>query len=155
LLRVLEPIRVLRRVLISFDDPGANDWLAVNQFTVIEGQHNRRPDVVIFVNGLPLALIELKNAADEDSDISTAFHQFQTYQEQIPSLFVHNAVLVISDGLEPLCRLCLSRSPNQFDLERFTDGTTEFDHKFYSRPGGVLSTAPIEVWNEYVRPFFI
>jgi type I restriction enzyme R subunit len=86
--------------LIDFDDPDANDWLAVNQFTVIEGQHNRRPDVVMFVNGLPLAVFELKNAADEDADIWAAFHQFQTYQEQIPSLFVHNAVLVISDGLE-------------------------------------------------------
>jgi type I restriction enzyme R subunit len=86
--------------LIDFDDPEANDWLAVNQFTVIEGQHNRRPDVVTFVNGLPLAVFELKNAANEDADIWGAFHQFQTYQEQIPSLFLHNAVLVISDGLQ-------------------------------------------------------
>ena len=86
--------------LMDFDDPEANDWLAVNQFTVIEGQNNRRPDVVVFVNGLPLGLTELKNAADENADIWTAFNQLQTYKEQIPSLFVHNAVLVISDGLE-------------------------------------------------------
>jgi len=99
--------------LIDFGDPEANDWLAVNQFTVIEGQHNpacaaersgaagrRRPDVVIFINGLPLGVIELKNAADENADIWQAFAQFQTYKQQIPSLFVHNAVLVISDGLE-------------------------------------------------------
>jgi type I restriction enzyme R subunit len=86
--------------LIDYNDPDANDWLVVNQFTVIQGQHNRRPDVVIFVNGLPLGVIELKNAADEDADIWVAFHQLQTYQEQIPSLFAHNAVLVISDGLE-------------------------------------------------------
>jgi type I restriction enzyme R subunit len=86
--------------LIYFDDPAANDWLAVNQFTVIEGQHNRRPDVVIFVNGLPLGVIELKNAADEQADTWTAFNQLQTYKQQIPSLFVHNAVLVASDGLE-------------------------------------------------------
>ena len=86
--------------LVDFDDPEANDWLAVNQFTVIEGQHNRRPDVVIFVNGLPLGVIELKNAADEQADIWTAFNQLQTYKQQIPSLFVHNAVLVVSDGLE-------------------------------------------------------
>jgi len=86
--------------LIDFDDPEANEWLAVNQFTVIEGQHNRRPDVVVFVNGLPLGVIELKNAADEQADIWTAFRQIQTYQQQIPSLFVHNAVLVVSDGLE-------------------------------------------------------
>ena len=86
--------------LINFSDPDANDWLAVNQFTVIEGQHNRRPDIVQFVNGLPLGAIELKNAADENADIWTAFNQFQTYKQQIPSLFVHNAVLVISDGTE-------------------------------------------------------
>ena len=67
---------------------------------MIEGQHNRRPDVVIFVNGLPLGVIELKNAADEQADIWTAFNQLQTYKQQIPSLFVHNAVLVVSDGLE-------------------------------------------------------
>jgi type I restriction enzyme R subunit len=86
--------------LVDWNDPNANDWLAVNQFTVIEGQHNRRPDIVIFVNGLPLAVIELKNAADEDADIWAAFRQIQTYKEQIPSLFTYNAVAVISDGLE-------------------------------------------------------
>jgi type I restriction enzyme, R subunit len=86
--------------LIDFENPEANDWLAVNQFTVIEGQHNRRPDTVVFVNGLPLGVIELKNAADENADIWAAFNQLQTYKQQIPSLFVHNAVLVISDGLE-------------------------------------------------------
>ncbi|MGB8369727.1 MAG: type I restriction endonuclease subunit R [Limisphaerales bacterium] len=86
--------------LVDFDDPEANDWLAVNQFTVIENQHNRRPDVVLFVNGLPLGVIELKNAADEQADIWAAFNQLQTYKQQIPSLFIHNAVLVISDGLE-------------------------------------------------------
>ena len=86
--------------LIDFDDPDANDWLVVNQFTVIEGQHNRRADVVVFVNGLPLGVIELKNAADEQADIWSAFNQLQTYKAQIPSLFIHNAVLVISDGLE-------------------------------------------------------
>jgi type I restriction enzyme R subunit len=86
--------------LIDFDDPEGNDWLAVNQFTVIEGQYNRRPDIVIFVNGLPLGLTELKNAADEQADIWAAFNQIQTYKQQIPSLFVHNAVLIISDGIE-------------------------------------------------------
>ncbi len=86
--------------LVDFDDPEANDWLAVNQFTVIEGQHNRRPDIVLFVNGLPLAVIELKNPADENATIWTAFNQLQTYKEQIPSLFVFNEALVSSDGLE-------------------------------------------------------
>jgi type I restriction enzyme R subunit len=86
--------------LVDWNDPEANDWLVVNQFTVVEGQHNRRPDIVIFVNGLPLGVIELKNAADEAADIWGAFRQIQTYKEQIPSLFTYNAVAVISDGLE-------------------------------------------------------
>ena len=86
--------------LVDFDDPEQNDWLVVNQFTVVEGQINRRPDVVVFVNGLPLAVIELKNAADENATIWTAWNQFQTYKHQIPSLFTHNEALVISDGIE-------------------------------------------------------
>jgi type I restriction enzyme, R subunit len=86
--------------LIDFDDPDNNDWLAVNQFSVAEGQHTRRPDVVLFVNGLPLAVIELKNTADEDADIWSAFRQLQTYQAQIPALFATNAVLVASDGMQ-------------------------------------------------------
>jgi type I restriction enzyme R subunit len=85
--------------VIDFDDPDANDWLAVNQFTVVEGNHVRRPDVVLFVNGLPLAVIELKNAADGSATIWSAFSQLQTYRAEIPSLFTTNQVLVISDGL--------------------------------------------------------
>jgi type I restriction enzyme R subunit len=86
--------------VIDFENPKANDWLTVNQFTVQEGQHTRRPDIVLFVNGLPLAVIELKNAADENADIWAAFRQLQTYKAQIPSLLAYNAVLVISDGVE-------------------------------------------------------
>ncbi len=86
--------------LIDFDDPANNDWLAVNQFTVIEGQHNRRPDIVVFVNGLPLSVLELKNAAKEDATIWNAFHQLQTYKPQIPSLFHFNELLIVSDGLQ-------------------------------------------------------
>lgn len=86
--------------VIDFDNPDNNDWLAVNQFTVIENKCNRRPDVVLFVNGLPLAVIELKNPADENATIWTAYQQLQTYQNEIPSLFVYNAALVVSDGVE-------------------------------------------------------
>lgn len=85
--------------LINFEDPDANDWLAVNQFTVIENQANRRPDVVVFVNGLPLGVIELKNPGDENATLDGAHNQLQTYKAQIASLFRTNAVLVISDGL--------------------------------------------------------
>lgn len=86
--------------VIDIDAPANNDWLAVNQFSVTEHKHSRRPDVVLFVNGLPLAVLELKNAADEEATIWTAFQQLQTYQAEIPSLFASNAVLVISDGVE-------------------------------------------------------
>jgi type I restriction enzyme R subunit len=85
--------------LIDFGDPDANDWLAVNQFTVIEHKANRRPDVVIFVNGLPLGVIELKNPGDENATLDGAFNQLQTYKAQIGSLFRTNAALVISDGI--------------------------------------------------------
>ncbi len=84
--------------LLNFDWPKDNDWLAVNQFAVIEGQHHRRPDIVLFVNGLPLAVIELKNVADEDATIWSAFKQLQTYKSEIGSLLQYNAVLVVSDG---------------------------------------------------------
>ena len=85
---------------IDFDDPDNNDWLAVNQFTVADGQHTRRPDVVLFVNGLPLAVIELKNPADEKATVWSAYQQLQTYQTQIPTLFAFNAALVASDGVQ-------------------------------------------------------
>jgi len=85
--------------VIDFEKPGNNDWLAVNQFTVTENKYNRRPDIVLFVNGIPLVLVELKNAADESATIWTAYQQFQTYKAELPTLFTYNALLVISDGL--------------------------------------------------------
>jgi type I restriction enzyme R subunit len=86
--------------LLDLEDLENNDWLAVNQFTVIEDRKNRRPDIVIFVNGLPLGVIELKNPADEKATIRHAFNQLQTYKSDIPGLFIYNELLVISDGLE-------------------------------------------------------
>ena len=85
--------------LVDYDNAKNNDWLVVNQFTVIEGQNNRRPDIVVFINGLPLAVVELKNAADENATIWSAFNQLQTYKQQIGSLFNYNEVLVVSDGM--------------------------------------------------------
>ena len=86
--------------VLDFDEPEANDWLAVNQFTVVESRRERRPDIVLFVNGLPLAVIELKNPADENATIWSAFQQLQTYKAEIPSLFAFNAALIVSDGLK-------------------------------------------------------
>ncbi len=86
--------------VIDFEDLKNNDWLAVNQFTVSENKHTRRPDVVLFVNGLPLGVIELKNAVAENATIWSAWQQLQTYQSEIPSLMATNAALVVSDGVE-------------------------------------------------------
>ncbi len=86
--------------LFDFAEADNNDWLIVNQFTVVENHVNRRPDVVVFVNGLPLAVIELKNPADAEATVLSAYNQLQTYKAQVPSLFTFNEVLLASDGTE-------------------------------------------------------
>jgi type I restriction enzyme, R subunit len=93
-------IRGAQARVIDFDDPAGNDWLAVNQFSVVENKHSRRPDVVLCVNGMPLGVVELKNAADENTTIWGAFQQLQTYKAEVPSLFAPNTLLAISDGVE-------------------------------------------------------
>ena len=86
--------------LIDFESPNKNDFFIVSQFTIIEGQNNRRPDLLVFVNGLPLGVIELKNPSDHTTTIWSAYSQLQTYKEQIPGLFTFNEIMVICDGLE-------------------------------------------------------
>ena len=86
--------------VIDFEAPGRNDWLAVSQFTVMEDRNTRRPDLVLFVNGLPLGVIELKNPADQNATIWTAWQQLQTYKSELPSLFSMSEALVVSDGNE-------------------------------------------------------
>ncbi len=93
-------IRGAQARVIDFDNPANNDWLAVNQFTVTENKYNRRPDVVLFVNGLPLCVIELKNPADEDATIWTAWQQLQTYKAELSNLFAMNEMLMVSDGIQ-------------------------------------------------------
>ena len=90
-------IRGAQARVIDFDRPEANDWLAVNQYSVAENKHARRPDAVLFVNGMPLAVVELKNAGSENATIWSAFQQLQTYQAEVPSLFGTNELLVASD----------------------------------------------------------
>ncbi len=107
--------------LIDFADPKANDWLAVNQYTVVENQHNRRPDIVVFVNGLPLAVIELKNAADENASVWSAYAQLQTYKAEIPSLLNYNALLVVSDGVQARIG-SLTANQEWFKVWRTIDG---------------------------------
>lgn len=107
--------------LIDFDDPALNDWLATGQFTVIEGSNNRRPDIVVFVNGLPLGVIELKAPGSETATLAGAHNQLQTYKAQIPSLFRANAVLVISDGVTARVG-SLTAEQERFMPWRTTDG---------------------------------
>jgi len=108
--------------LIDFDSPANNDWLAVQQFTVVAGQIRRRPDVVLFVNGLPLAVVELKAPGGENATLAGAFNQLQTYKQQIPALFRSNALLVTSDGLSARVG-SLSADLERFMPWRTTDGT--------------------------------
>lgn len=108
--------------LLDYDNPDNNDWLTVNQFTVVEGQNNRRPDVVVFLNGLPLGIIELKNPVDENATIKDAFNQFQTYKNEILSLFPYNEILVASDGIEARAGT-LTAMLYGFDYSKYFTGT--------------------------------
>jgi type I restriction enzyme R subunit len=98
--------------LIDYENPTNNEFLVVNQFTIIENNINKRPDLILFVNGLPLVVIELKNAVDENATIHSAFNQLQTYKSTIPSLFLYNSLLIISDGWDALYGSLTS--PKQF-----------------------------------------
>lgn len=109
--------------LVDFDDPDGNDWLAVAQLTVVENGINRRPDVVLFLNGLPVAVFELKNPGGEQATMAGAFNQLQTYKAQIPSLFRTNAALVVSDGLTARIG-SLTANLERFMPWRTTDGQT-------------------------------
>ena len=107
--------------LVDWADPARNEWLAVNQFSITGAHHTRRPDIILFVNGLPLVLIELKNPADQNADVWKAFHQIQTYKDQIADAFQYNEVLVISDGTDALLG-SLSADSERFMAWRTIDG---------------------------------
>ena len=109
--------------LIDWADVKANDWLAINQFSILGPKHTRRPDIILFVNGLPLVLLELKNPADVKADLGKAFDQIQTYKEQIPDLFQYNEILVITDGSEARMG-SLSADAERFMSWRTIDGET-------------------------------
>jgi len=113
--------------LIDFENPLNNNFVVCNQFTVIENNHNKRPDVLLFVNGLPLVLVELKNATDENATVQSAFRQIETYKTQIPSLFTYNALLIISDGLEAKTG-SLSAGLSRFLAWKSADGKAEASH---------------------------
>lgn len=140
--------------LIDFITPANNEWLAVNQFSIEGDRHTRRLDVILFINGLPLVLVELKNPADEIADVWKAFNQIQTYKEQIPDVFQYNEVLIISDGSEARIG-SLSADAERFMLWRTIDGIAldplgEF-RELETLTRGILSP---ELFLDYLR-FFI
>jgi type I restriction enzyme R subunit len=113
--------------LIDFANPENNDFAVVNQFTVIENGNNKRPDVILFVNGIPLVVLELKNPADENATIKSAYKQLQTYKQAIPGLFTYNGFLIISDGLEAKAGT-LSSGMSRFMSWKSSDGKKEASH---------------------------
>lgn len=113
--------------LIDFDKPENNDFVVANQFTVIENGNNKRPDVILFVNGIPLVVIELKNPSDEKTTIRSAYNQLQTYKAIIPNLFTYNGLMVISDGLEAKAG-SLSAGMTRFMSWKSADGKEEASH---------------------------
>ena len=113
--------------LVDFANPENNDFVVANQLTVIENGVNKRPDVVLFVNGLPLVVIELKNAADENASVKSAYKQLQTYKATIPSLFTCNGLMIVSDGLEAKAG-SLSAGLSRFMAWKTADGKEEASH---------------------------
>lgn len=113
--------------LVDFANQDNNEFLVVNQFTIIENNQNKRPDLILFVNGLPLVVIELKNAADENATVKTAFDQIRTYKTSIPSLFTYNGFVVMSDGLEARAGT-ISADLSRFMAWKSTDGKAEASH---------------------------
>jgi type I restriction enzyme R subunit len=109
--------------LVDFENPSQNEWLAINQFSIQGEKHTRRPDVILFINGLPLVLVELKNPADENADIWKAFQQIDTYKEQIPDIFQYNEIVIISDGSSARMG-SLSADEERFMPWRTIDGVT-------------------------------
>lgn len=126
-MRTENGIRGEKIYIVDFENPENNEFLAVNQFTVVEGNQNKRPDIILFVNGLPLVVIELKNAVDENANLKSAFNQLQTYKQAIPSLFTYNSLLIISDGWDARCGTITS-DYGRFMTWKTKDGQTTADH---------------------------
>jgi type I restriction enzyme R subunit len=120
-------IRGEKVYIVDFETPENNEFLAINQFTIIEGSQNKRPDIILFINGLPLVVIELKNAVDENAHVKSAYNQLQTYKKAIPSLFTYNELLIVSDGWDALCGT-LTSDFGRFMSWKTKDGKTTADH---------------------------
>jgi type I restriction enzyme, R subunit len=125
--RTADGIRGEKVYIVDFANVENNEFLAINQFTIIEGSQNKRPDLILFINGLPLVVIELKNAVDENATIKSAYNQLQTYKQTIPSLFTYNELLIVSDGWDALCGTVTSDF-GRFMSWKTKDGETTADH---------------------------
>lgn len=124
--RTADGIRGEKVYIVDFANAENNEFLAINQFTIIEGSQNKRPDLILFINGLPLVVIELKNAVDENATIKSAYNQLQTYKKTIPSLFTYNELLIVSDGWDALCGTVTSDF-GRFMSWKTKDGETTAD----------------------------
>jgi type I restriction enzyme, R subunit len=124
--RTADGIRGEKVYIVDFANAEKNEFLAINQFTIIEGSQNKRPDLILFINGLPLVVIELKNAVDENATIKSAYNQLQTYKQTIPSLFTYNELLIVSDGWDALCGTVTSDF-GRFMSWKTKDGETTAD----------------------------
>jgi type I restriction enzyme, R subunit len=147
-------IRGVQAKVIDYERIDANDFLAVNQFTIVENNIERRPDIILFVNGLPLYVIELKNAADEQADIWKAFNQVQTYRKQLPSLFQFNEALVISDGVQARIG-SLTADKERFMPWRTIDGDTIVDDQFSQLQVVLQGVFQRERFLDMVRHFIV
>jgi type I site-specific restriction-modification system R (restriction) subunit/very-short-patch-repair endonuclease len=140
--------------LIDFKNPYNNDFLVTNQFTVVENNQNKRPDVILFVNGIPLVVMELKNPADETATIRSAFRQIETYKSIIPSLFTYNGFVVISDGLEAKAG-SISAGFSRYMAWRSSDGKVEASHLVSELETLILGMLNKETLIDLIRHFIV
>jgi type I restriction enzyme R subunit len=140
--------------LIDFKNPYNNDFVVANQFTVVENNNNKRPDLILFVNGIPLVVIELKNAADENATINSAFKQIETYKTIIPSLFTYNGFVVISDGLEAKAG-SISAGFSRFMAWKSADGKAEASHLVSQLETLILGILNKETLIDLIRHFIV
>ncbi len=140
--------------LIDFKNPYNNDFVVANQFTVVENNNNKRPDVILFVNGIPLVVIELKNAADENATIHSAFKQIETYRTIIPTLFTYNGFVVISDGLEAKAG-SISAGFSRFMAWKSADGKAEASHLVSQLETLILGMLNKETLIDLIRHFIV
>jgi type I restriction enzyme R subunit len=140
--------------LVDFENPGHNDWLAVNQFTVIESSNDRRPDIVVFLNGLPVAVLELKNPGSENATLEGAYNQLQTYKDQIPSAFRSNVALVTSDGIKARVG-SLTAGEERFMPWRTVDGNEILKKGMPELPILIKGIFEKQRFLEYLRGFIV